>query len=122
MTRPVGSPVSSRGTIRSTKLSPLAKSSTWESERRLPGLVRELKVAEYPQIRFFQKQTMLARYLPLDFPCWVRERSSRLPIASVMIGPGCKLAPARVSASLLLEQMGYPGVPVEISACTLADA
>jgi hypothetical protein len=64
---------------------------------------------------------MLARYLPLDFPCWVKERSARLPIASVMIGPGGNLASTRVSAVLLLEQMGYPGVPVEISTCTLAE-
>ena len=64
---------------------------------------------------------MLARYLPLDFPCWVKERTSRLPIKSVMIGPGENLVSTKVSAMLLLEQMGYPQVQVEISACTLTD-
>jgi hypothetical protein len=102
------------------KLSPLAKSSAWESEREY-RIVHELKVAEFPRVRFSQKKTMLARYLPLDFPCWVKERFSRLPIASVMIGPGGNLASTRVSAKLLLEQMGYPNVLVEISTCTLAD-
>jgi hypothetical protein len=38
-----------------------------------------------------------------------------------MIGPGENLASTRVSAVLLLEQMGYPGVAVEISTCTLMD-
>jgi hypothetical protein len=78
------------------KLSPLTKSFAWESEREF-RIVHELKVAEFPRVRFAQKKTMLARYLPLDFPCWVKERSARLPIASVMIGPGGNLASTRVS-------------------------
>jgi hypothetical protein len=102
------------------KLAPLAKSATWESEREC-RIVHELKVAEFPRVRFAQKKTVLARYLPLGFPCWVKERASRLPIASVMIGPGDNLASTRVSALLLLEQMGYPEVPVEITTSTLTD-
>jgi hypothetical protein len=102
------------------KLSPLVKSSAWESEQEC-RIVHELKVAEFPRVRFAQKKTMLARYLPLDFPCWVKERTSRLPIKSVMIGPGENLVSTKVSAMLLLEQMGYPQVQVDISACTLTD-
>jgi len=102
------------------KLAPLAKDQQWDSEGEL-RIVHELKVADFPDIRFSQKKSSLARYLPLDFPCWVKERVSRLPIAKVMVGPGENQASSRISAILLLEQMGYPNVPVEISRSTLVE-
>ena len=102
------------------KLAPLAKDQQWESESEL-RIVHELKIADFPDVRFSQKKSSLARYLPLDFPCWVKERVSRLPITKVMVGPGENQGSTRVSAILLLEQMGYPNVPVEISECTLVD-
>ncbi len=102
------------------KLAPLLKDQQWDSEGEL-RIVHELKVADFPDVRFAQKKSSLARYLPLDFPCWVKERVSRLPIAKVMVGPGENQASSRVSAILLLEQMGYPNVPVEISRCTLVE-
>jgi hypothetical protein len=102
------------------KLAPLAKDQQWDSEGEL-RIVHELKAADFPDVRFSQKKSSLARYLPLDFPCWVKERVSRLPIAKVMVGPGENQAASRVSAVLLLEQMGYPNVPVEISKCTLVE-
>ena len=69
------------------KLAPLAKDQQWDSEGEL-RIVHELKVADFPAVRFTQKKSSLARYLPLDFPCWVKERVSRLPIAKVMVGAG----------------------------------
>jgi hypothetical protein len=102
------------------KLAPLAKDQQWDSEGEL-RIVHELKIADFPDVRFSQKRSSLARYLPLDFPCWVKERVSRLPIAKVMVGPGENQASSMVSAVLLLEQMGYPNVPVEISKCTLVE-
>jgi len=102
------------------KLAPLVKDQQWESEGEL-RIVHELKVADFPDVRFSQKRSILARYLPLDFPCWVKERVSRLPIAKVIVGPGENQASSRLSAILLLEQMGYPNVPVEISSCTLVE-
>ncbi len=102
------------------KLAPLAKEQQWDSEDEL-RIVHELKVADFPDVRFSQKKSSLARYLPLDFPCWVKERVSRLPIAKVMVGPGENQASSRISAILLLEQMGYPNVPVEISGSTLVE-
>jgi hypothetical protein len=100
------------------KLAPLAKDQQWDSEDEL-RIVHELKVADFPAVRFSQKKSSLARYLPLDFPCWVKERVSRLPIATVMVGPGENQGSSRASAILLLEQMGYPNVPVKIGKCTL---
>jgi hypothetical protein len=102
------------------KLAPLAKDQQWESEGEL-RIVHELKVADFPDVRFSQKKSSLARYLPLDFPCLVKERVSRLPIAKVMVGPGENQASTRISAILLLEQMGYPNVPVEISKSNLTE-
>lgn len=102
------------------KLAPLAKDQQWDSEGEL-RIVHELKVADFPEVRFSQKKSSLARYLPLDFPCWVKERVSRLPIAKVMVGPGENQASSRISAILLLEQMGYPNIPVEISRSTLVE-
>jgi hypothetical protein len=102
------------------KLAPLAKDQQWDSEGEL-RIVHELKVADFPDVRFSQKKSSLARYLPLDFPCWAKERVSRLPIAKVMVGPGENQASSRISAILLLEQMGYPNVPVEISKSTLVE-
>jgi hypothetical protein len=102
------------------KLAPLAKDQQWDSEGEL-RIVHELKVADFPDVRFSQKKSSLARYLPLDFPCWVKERVSRLPIAKVMVGPGENQASSRISAILLLEQMGYPNVPVEISKSNLVE-
>jgi hypothetical protein len=56
-----------------------------ESEHRI---VHELKIAEFPRVRFSQKATMLSRYLPLDFPSWVPQRQSLLPIGKIIVGPG----------------------------------
>jgi hypothetical protein len=100
------------------KLAPLAKDKKWRSENEY-RIVHELKVAEFPNVRFKQRQTMLARYIPLDTPYWIKRRSQLLPIAKIWIGPGGNQEFTRVSINLLLEQMGYTGVPVELSVCTL---
>ena len=62
---------------------------------------------------------MLARYLPLDTPAWVKRRSTLLPIAKIYIGPGNHPVVTKVSVKLLLEQMGYADVPVETTRSTL---
>jgi hypothetical protein len=100
------------------KLAPLAKDKKWRAENEY-RIVHELKLAEMPVVRFAQKQTMLARYLPLDTPSWVKRRSKLLPIAKIWVGPGGNQEFSRVSISLLLEQMGYANVPIELSTCGL---
>jgi hypothetical protein len=102
------------------KLAPLAKDPMWKSENEY-RIVHELKVAEFPRVRFAQKKTMLSRYLVLDFPSCVKRRAALLPIAKIMIGPGNHPAFTRVSVKLLLEQMGYPDLPVEITSCPLTE-
>jgi hypothetical protein len=100
------------------KLAPLAKDVKWRAENEF-RLVHELKGSEFSQVRFKQRDTMLARYLPLSTPSWMKNRTPLLPIAKVMIGPGNHPAFTRVSVMLLLEQMGYTNVPVEITAVPL---
>lgn len=102
------------------KLAPLAKEPAWQSENEY-RIVHELKLADRSKVRFAQKATMLSRYIPLDFPCSIEERVSRLPIATLIIGPQPHPQLTKVSARLLLEQMGYADVPVELSNCAFID-
>jgi len=96
------------------KLAPLAKDSVWSSENEF-RLVHELDISELGKVRFRQRETTLARYIALTTPSWVKRRFPLLPIAKVLIGPQNHPAFTRVSVSLLLEQMGYPPVPIEVS-------
>jgi hypothetical protein len=101
------------------KLAPLAKDRKWRSENEY-RLVHELKASEYPNVRFNQKSKILSRYLSLDTPAWVKRRAKLLPIAKVWIGPGHHPAfTTKISVKLLLEQMGYWDVPVEVTNCTV---
>lgn len=100
------------------KLAPLAKDPTWSTENEF-RLVHELKSSEFPRVRFAQKDTMLARYIALDTSNWVKRRQPLLPIAKVLIGHGNHPAFTKISAKLLLEQMGYVDIPVETTKCTL---
>ena len=100
------------------KLAPLAKDATWRSENEF-RLVHELKSSEFPQVRFAQKKTMISRYLALGTPSWVKRKSPLLPIAKVMIGHGNHPSFTSVSVRLLLDQMGYSNVPVEVTKCSL---
>jgi hypothetical protein len=99
------------------RLAPLAKDYRWQSESEF-RIVHELNVSEFPKVRFRQRKTMLSRYVVLEFPHVVKRRASLLPIAKIMIGPGNHPAFTRVSVKLLLEQMGYPDIPVEITRCS----
>jgi len=101
------------------KLAPLAKDNKWHSEHEF-RLVHELKVAELPEVRFRQKPKMLTRYLALDTPAWVKRRAQLLPIAKVWIGPENHPAFTKISVQLLLEQMGYWDIPIEVTKCTVS--
>jgi hypothetical protein len=100
------------------KLAPLAKDYKWRSENEF-RLVHELKGSEFHAVRFSQKPKMLARYLPLDTQAWVKRRATLLPIAKVWVGPGNNPAFTKIAVQLLLEQMGYSNIPVEITKCTV---
>ncbi|HEX4137117.1 MAG TPA: DUF2971 domain-containing protein [Bryobacteraceae bacterium] len=96
------------------KLAPLAKAHKWRAENEY-RIVHELKLAEFPDVRFKAKSTMLARYLPLDTPSWMPRRAGVLPLAKIWIGPGSHQQASKTSIGLLLDQMGYSGVTIETS-------
>jgi len=96
------------------KLAPLAKAFKWRAEDEY-RIVHELKFAEFPEVRFKAKATMIARYLPLDTPTWVPRRAGLLPLAKIWIGPGIHQQASKISILLLLDQMGYPKLPIETS-------
>jgi hypothetical protein len=100
------------------KLAPLVKHPKWKAENEY-RIVHELKIAEFPHVRFAPKATMIGRYIALDTPSWVSRRSTLLPVAKILVGPGNNYAVTRVSVVLLLQQMGYPQVPIEASTCSL---
>jgi hypothetical protein len=100
------------------KLAPLAKAEKWRAENEY-RIVHELKVAEFPLVRFKAKSTMIARYVPLDTPIWMPRRASLLPVAKIWIGPGSHQQASKISIGLLLNQMGYPAIPIETSRIAL---
>jgi hypothetical protein len=100
------------------RLAPIAKDPNWRSEREF-RIIHELKIADFPDVRFRQRGAMLSRYLPLSTPGWVKRRSPLLPIAKITIGPGNHPAFSRISVMLPLEQMGYPNIPVELTKVSL---
>lgn len=100
------------------KLAPLAKAPGWKAENEY-RIVHELKLSEFPLVRFAARSTMIARFIPLDTPSWVPRRSPLLPIAKIFVGPGNNYAVSKVSITLLLDQMGYPPVPIEESTISL---
>lgn len=100
------------------KLAPLAKADKWRAENEY-RIVHELKVAEFPLVRFKAKSRMISRYIPLDTPSWTPNRTSLLPLAKIWIGPGNHQQASRTSIRLLLNQMGYPTIPIETSSIPL---
>lgn len=100
------------------KLAPLAKTGKWRAENEY-RIVHELKRAEFPLVRFKAKSTMIARYVPLDTPIWMPRRTSLLPVAKIWIGPGNHQQSSKISIGLLLDQMGYPPIPIETSGIAL---
>jgi hypothetical protein len=100
------------------KLAPLAKAGKWRAENEY-RIVHELKLAEFPLVRFKAKSTMIARYVPLDTPNWMPRRASLLPLAKIWIGPGSHQQASKISIGLLLDQMGYAAIPIETSTIAL---
>jgi hypothetical protein len=82
-----------------------------EVERRIVTLLR---TGEHVALEFHQKQTLLARHLPIDISQTV-DGPRCLPITSVYIGPGPSQQVSRISVGDLLLKFGYKDVPVRLS-------
>ena len=81
-----------------------------ESERRIVTGFREDDISK---LEFRQKQTLLARHLPIDLTL----ATGLLPITRVYVGPGSATAQrvSQVSVGDLLIKCGYRGILVEKS-------
>jgi hypothetical protein len=83
-----------------------------EKERRI---VAPLQSGEHNNLEFRQKNTLLARHLPIDLTIDV-DGQRRLPISRICVGPSPAQRVTQVSVADLLLKFGYKGVPVELSA------
>ena len=81
-----------------------------EKERRILTM---LGTDEHLNLEFRQKQTLLARHLPLD--TFGQGDPPLLPITRVYIGPGPAQQVSKVSVGDLLLKYGYKGRRVELS-------
>jgi hypothetical protein len=98
------------------KLAPMVKDPAFSAENEY-RIIHTFVPNELSQIRFHQKQSLMSLHLPLLFPPITDVRSSVLPIAEVTVGPSRhKEVVSRLSALVLLNQSGYQGKPVIISA------
>jgi hypothetical protein len=99
-------------------LSPIIKDPGFKEEDEI-RIVHELQINELGEIQMRQKRTLLGRYVALNFGLrWVG-RKLKLPVTCIVVGPSRHPAVSRVSVGTLLHQLGYEGVPVEISTCPL---
>jgi Protein of unknown function (DUF2971) len=96
------------------KLAPLAKDPKWKAENEF-RIVHELKTSEFSQVQFKQKETMMARFIALGTPSWVKRKTPLLPVAKIVIGPGNHPSFTTISLRLLLDQLGYPEIPIDVT-------
>jgi hypothetical protein len=79
-----------------------------ERERRI---ITRLGQGETNRLEFRQKQTLLARHLPID----LRGGDGLLPITRICVGPGPAQRVSQVSVGDLLIKTGYSNIPVTLS-------
>ena len=88
------------------KIGPMLKDPAFEAEGEF-RCIHRLEIDERKRIQFRQKQGLLARHLPLDFPPPGRPRSEMLPIVEVIVGPCRHPSVSKSSVDELLRQKGY---------------
>ena len=81
-------------------------------ERRIVAVFHDTDRAA---LEFKQKQTLLARHLPIDLTI-DKDGLKQLPLTRIYIGPGPAQRVSQVSVGDLLAKFGYRNIPVEISA------
>jgi hypothetical protein len=79
-----------------------------ENERRI---ITRLSQNETNRLEFRQKQTLLARHLPID----LRGSDGLLPITRICVGPGPAQRVSQVSVGDLLIKAGYSNIQVTLS-------
>jgi hypothetical protein len=90
-----------------TYLTPIIKHWKFEAEREW-RIIRMLREEDFPKLKFRQRQSMLARHLPLALRFPETSTSPLLPISSVRVGPSRHQEISKVSVADLLRGKGYP--------------
>jgi hypothetical protein len=91
-----------------TYVAPLIKHPKFEGEKEW-RIIRMLQHDDVPNLQYRQRQSLLARYLPLALPPANAAAGSRLlPICGVRIGPSRHQRVSAVSVNTLLRGAGYP--------------
>jgi len=96
------------------QLAPLVKDHAFEAEKEY-RVVHQLQNYEMCRLRFKQKDTLMSRYLPMQFPQAIAPRLPMLPIVGVKVGPTRHKEISRISVNTLLVQMGYGPGKVSVS-------
>jgi Protein of unknown function (DUF2971) len=95
------------------RLAPVIKDDNWSAEDECRVVHQSNGLSD---VQFAQKRTMLARYIDLTFP----RVTPRLPIRSILIGPGNDPGLTKSNIELLLEKKGYPNsIPVDVTKVSL---
>lgn len=100
-----------------TYLAPVIKHPSFASEEEF-RIVRRLRDEDFPNMTFRQKQTLMARHLPLKFS--QRDGDSKLlPLTHVRVGPSRNRHVSRISVADLLRTYKYPLSSIQILETTV---
>jgi hypothetical protein len=88
-------------------LAPIIKHHKFAAEKEW-RIVRELREEDFCNLKFRQRQSMLARHLPLALRFPETSTAPLLPISSVRVGPSRHQEISKVGVADLLRGQGYP--------------
>jgi hypothetical protein len=97
------------------RLAAMVKDPSFHAEDEY-RLIHELQVSELPELHYRQKQSLMARHLPMIYPLHGNAtQSCRLPITEIIVGPSRHKEISAVSVRTFMQQKGYPDVLVSVS-------
>ena len=95
-------------------IAPMVKNPGFFKEKEC-RIVTGFDLADLNDLKFFQKNSLMSRHLPLRPPLKTPTSPYRLAIVEVMVGPCRNPQISRTSVDTLLRQKGYPTGLVTIS-------
>jgi hypothetical protein len=91
-----------------TYIAPIIKHPAFSAEMEW-RLLRQLREPDLPNLKYRQRQSMMARHLPLALRLPYAPAGSRLlPISGVLVGPSRHKDLSVVSVATMLRTIGYP--------------
>lgn len=90
---------------------PMFKDAAFEAEAEW-RIIHFLRSEDIPNMKYLQKQSMMARYIPLRFSQPNEHGYTPLPIKRIVVGPARHKEISRISVGDLLNTCGYKNIPV----------